>query len=357
MGISVTCPACGRESKIKEKYAGRVGGCPFCHAPIKVPGQPIDTSWLQGLEDDPQPAGEDPGQSSVLRSPAPKPGPSSSVSLYRPGAGDNAGKPPLAPLDASSSGPRLGKPAAPPPTPTGEMTSFHCPRCNRRMKVDSSLIGRSTKCNGCGQQFQIPEPVLGRPVDIAWAETLDEELALPVTIEEPGRPLPKLPQPRPHGGSDAITAEWIRLAGVVGFVAALLAGYLLAGFQGLLSGGGMFCWMVVVITMFRNQAILLGVLSFLTCGPVAFLVGWMRVNTWNLGPVMIAWTALNAIGVVGITIEVTQAVKKEQERRRHSIEQGHQPGAGANHPLLQLPLQKQGQEPGAEFPMNRPGGR
>lgn len=349
MGISVTCPACGRESKIKEKYAGRVGGCPFCHAPIKVPGKPIDTSWLQGLEDDPQPAGEDPGQSSVLRSPTAKPGPSSSVSLYRPGGADNAGKPPLAPLDASSSGPRLGKPATPPPAPTGEMTSFHCPRCNRRMKVDSSLIGRSTKCNGCGQQFKIPEPALGRPVDAAWAEALDEELALPVTIEEPGRPLPKLPQPRPYGGNDAIVAEWIRLAGVVGFVAALLAGYLLGGFRGLISGGSIFCWMAVIITMFRNQRILVGVLSLFPCGGplLAFIVGWMRVNEWNLGLVMIPWTAIMAIGIVTGTAEALQRGSQPHAPLRERLEQ-HAPFG--NDPFLPNRRPEPGEPPGAGVP-------
>ena len=36
MGIPVTCQA-GHSFKVKEKYAGKRGRCPFCREPIQVP--------------------------------------------------------------------------------------------------------------------------------------------------------------------------------------------------------------------------------------------------------------------------------------------------------------------------------
>lgn|GEM_PF-4920637 len=37
VSISVTCPACGRTFRVKDKYAGKFGSCCFCSSAIRVP--------------------------------------------------------------------------------------------------------------------------------------------------------------------------------------------------------------------------------------------------------------------------------------------------------------------------------
>ena len=37
MSIPVTCAGCGRTFRVKDKYAGKMGSCPFCAGTVRVP--------------------------------------------------------------------------------------------------------------------------------------------------------------------------------------------------------------------------------------------------------------------------------------------------------------------------------
>ena len=42
MSIRVTCGGCQKTYKVKDRFAGKRGACPFCRAPIDVPRLPAD---------------------------------------------------------------------------------------------------------------------------------------------------------------------------------------------------------------------------------------------------------------------------------------------------------------------------
>ena len=49
MGIQIVCPN-GHALKVKTKYSGKVGLCPFCKGRMRIPSVPQDTeSSLSGL--------------------------------------------------------------------------------------------------------------------------------------------------------------------------------------------------------------------------------------------------------------------------------------------------------------------
>ena len=37
MALIVTCPLCDETFNVKEKYLGKIGGCPHCHGKIAIP--------------------------------------------------------------------------------------------------------------------------------------------------------------------------------------------------------------------------------------------------------------------------------------------------------------------------------
>ncbi|MEK6234388.1 MAG: hypothetical protein N2C14_06730 [Planctomycetales bacterium] len=37
MGIPVVCSSCGKSFSVKDKYAGKLGSCPFCNRVVRVP--------------------------------------------------------------------------------------------------------------------------------------------------------------------------------------------------------------------------------------------------------------------------------------------------------------------------------
>lgn len=37
MSIPITCSSCQRSFRVKDRYAGKIGSCPFCSGTIRVP--------------------------------------------------------------------------------------------------------------------------------------------------------------------------------------------------------------------------------------------------------------------------------------------------------------------------------
>jgi hypothetical protein len=66
-----------------------------------------------------------------------------------------------------------------------------------------------------------------------------------------------------------------------------------------LAGIGSFvCWIMVLIKLFQNGQVAMGIVSIF-CGIVAFVLGWMNATAWNIKNVMLIWTACLAIGIIG----------------------------------------------------------
>jgi len=61
--------------------------------------------------------------------------------------------------------------------------------------------------------------------------------------------------------------------------------------------GSIVCWIIVLIKLFQNGQILLGVVSIF-CGIVAFVMGWMNADKWNIKKVMLIWTVCILVSVV-----------------------------------------------------------
>lgn len=61
--------------------------------------------------------------------------------------------------------------------------------------------------------------------------------------------------------------------------------------------GSLVCWIIVLVKMFQNSQILLGIVSIL-CGLVAFIMGWVNAKQWNIQNVMLIWTACIVVGII-----------------------------------------------------------
>ncbi len=62
--------------------------------------------------------------------------------------------------------------------------------------------------------------------------------------------------------------------------------FALSGIAGLVN---LVCLIIVIIKLFQDDKILLGVLS-IPCGLVAFVYGWMNVDRYRIRNVMIVWS-------------------------------------------------------------------
>jgi len=56
------------------------------------------------------------------------------------------------------------------------------------------------------------------------------------------------------------------------------------------------CWILVLVALFKNGDILAGVFSI--CPLVGFIMGWVRVNKYNLMPVMLVWTGCIVVNII-----------------------------------------------------------
>ena len=81
MALIVTCPLCDETFNVKEKYLGKIGGCPHCHGKIAIPESLPDAETIFVGDDDSQ---VDPNSSRYTRKPPQKPAPQPSVPMSRP---------------------------------------------------------------------------------------------------------------------------------------------------------------------------------------------------------------------------------------------------------------------------------
>lgn len=51
------------------------------------------------------------------------------------------------------------------------------------------------------------------------------------------------------------------------------------------------CWVIVMVKLFQNNDIMLGVLGIF-CGLITFIAGWIKADELNAKKVMTIWTAL-----------------------------------------------------------------
>ncbi len=65
MSISVLCPN-GHRHRVKDRYAGEVGLCPTCLAPIHVPDESIADTTILHLDDFLDPPGIPPGHDGII---------------------------------------------------------------------------------------------------------------------------------------------------------------------------------------------------------------------------------------------------------------------------------------------------
>ena len=76
------------------------------------------------------------------------------------------------------------------------------------------------------------------------------------------------------------------------------------GLNGLLALGSLVCFIIVLIEMFGRGHLFLGIATILLslcCGLgtiVAFIVGWMNADRWNMRTVMLFWTAIVIVHVI-----------------------------------------------------------
>ncbi|HEV7279287.1 MAG TPA: hypothetical protein VGN57_03660 [Pirellulaceae bacterium] len=79
------------------------------------------------------------------------------------------------------------------------------------------------------------------------------------------------------------------------------------------------CFIFVIVQMFRQDDTGLALLCLLTVlcgigGLLAFVLGWINVDKYDVRPVMIAWTIVLALGIVtGIAVNVLAPEENEFE--------------------------------------------
>ena len=79
-------------------------------------------------------------------------------------------------------------------------------------------------------------------------------------------------------------------------MAALLG--LIAGVCGI---GSLVCFILVLIKMFQNEQVALGIVCIVFCGVgavIAFIMGWVNASKWNIQNVMWAWTGCAVVGFI-----------------------------------------------------------
>lgn len=69
------------------------------------------------------------------------------------------------------------------------------------------------------------------------------------------------------------------------------------GLAALAGIGSLVCWIMVLVKLFQNGQVAMGIVSIF-CGIVAFVLGWMNATAWNIKNVMLIWTACLGIGII-----------------------------------------------------------
>jgi hypothetical protein len=50
------------------------------------------------------------------------------------------------------------------------------------------------------------------------------------------------------------------------------------------------CFILVLIRIFLNGHLIVGIVSLCLCQPVAFIYGWIKAGDWNMQNLMLIWT-------------------------------------------------------------------
>lgn len=88
----------------------------------------------------------------------------------------------------------------------------------------------------------------------------------------------------------------------------LAIGLVLLGVGGI---GSLVCWIMILIKMFQNDKVLIGILGIF-CGLWAFIWGWMKSSTLGTKKIMMLWSACIGLSIVGNIIYGTAMVAKVQ---------------------------------------------
>jgi hypothetical protein len=65
----------------------------------------------------------------------------------------------------------------------------------------------------------------------------------------------------------------------------------------LISLGGLVCFVIVLIKLFKEKGVLHGILGII-CGLYTFIWGWMESGRLGIKNIMLIWTALILVNVV-----------------------------------------------------------
>ena len=67
----------------------------------------------------------------------------------------------------------------------------------------------------------------------------------------------------------------------------------------LISLGSLACWIIVLVKAFQSGNVVLGIVCL--CPLVAFIMGWVKSNEWNIQKVMLIWTVL-VVASIGLNL-------------------------------------------------------
>jgi hypothetical protein len=73
--------------------------------------------------------------------------------------------------------------------------------------------------------------------------------------------------------------------------------------------GSLVCWIIVLVKMFKDEKILLGILGII-CGIITFIYGWVKVEEYQIKKVMIWWTVLIIASIIINGIYVSKAANE-----------------------------------------------
>jgi hypothetical protein len=216
MPINVQCPnkACAKSMTVKDEFAGKVGKCPACGKPVKVPALAVAPSQ-QGWDGGPAETDTDTVDAAVSTpNPERSPAPPGSIQAHcracgktmnvkiqfagKVGKCPGCGKPvqvPAAPPAADEDEgivhddveePTLPKPAhkPPPSAAVGQAIRAQCAGCGKVLNVKPEFAGKIGKCPDCGKPVQVP--ALG-----ATKRMLRPQIP-PVPPKQPSKPEPPL---------------------------------------------------------------------------------------------------------------------------------------------------------------------
>jgi len=318
LSIPVKCTSCGHAFRAKDKYAGREGGCPKCGEPISVPALgsgAADSTSSQARQTTPPGTARDTGES-------------------------------ISHLVCGGCGREFTARKKAQPTQT------KCVGCGAALTIPAST-SHGTAAAGSGLPGNDFWDELPGDSASGGEETTGFSLA---GLDAPSAPSPSAPKPPPglarkRGGLTYLKnypLSVLRIAGlafaaiitVSSLLWGVLTGNLIAAISMMVQLGSFACYVTVIVKMFQNQrygmamfsifgwligmaiviwamvsmfamsetesdpdivmivAMLVGIALVFISGFTPYVMGWVKVNRWNLGPVMLVWTVCAMLSMV-----------------------------------------------------------